>query len=109
MIPGFHGLDLIVILVVALLIFGPKRLPEMGASIGKSITAFKKGMSEVTADKEEKEKEKEAAAKEEAAVKDAPLVIAQEQHYEGGYYPQENVTVERKTTTTTTAQPNNIE
>lgn len=108
MIPGFHGLDLIVILVVALLIFGPKRLPEMGASIGKSITAFKKGMSEVTADKEEKEKEKEAAAKE-AAVKEAPAVIAQEQHYEGGYYPQENVTVEHKTTTTTTAQPNSFE
>jgi sec-independent protein translocase protein TatA len=40
--------ELIVIFVVALLVFGPKRLPEMGAQIGKSINAFKKGMSELT-------------------------------------------------------------
>jgi TatA/E family protein of Tat protein translocase len=45
---GFHGLDLVVILVIALLIFGPKKLPEMGASIGKSIKEFQKGMKEVT-------------------------------------------------------------
>ena len=45
---GFHGLDLVVILVIALLIFGPKKLPEMGASIGKSIKEFKKGMSEIS-------------------------------------------------------------
>ncbi len=57
MIPGFHGLDLVVILVIALLIFGPKRLPEMGSSIGKSIKEFRKGMSELTAPKEAKEEE----------------------------------------------------
>ncbi len=53
MIPGFHGIDLIVILVIALLIFGPKRLPEMGSSIGKSIKEFRKGMSELTSPKDE--------------------------------------------------------
>src|SRR5690349_16448310 len=57
MIPGFHGLDLIVILVIALLIFGPKRLPEMGSSIGKSIKEFRKGMSELTSPKDEKEED----------------------------------------------------
>jgi sec-independent protein translocase protein TatA len=57
MIPGFHGLDLIVILVIALLIFGPKRLPEMGSSIGKSIKEFRKGMSELSNPKDEKEEE----------------------------------------------------
>ncbi len=36
MIPGFHGFDLIVILIIALLIFGPKKLPEMGSAIGYS-------------------------------------------------------------------------
>lgn len=50
---GFHGLDLIVILVIALLIFGPKKLPEMGASIGKSIKEFQKGMKEVTGHKDD--------------------------------------------------------
>lgn len=53
MIPGIHGIDLIVVLAIALLIFGPKKLPEMGASIGKSIKEFKKGMSELTTPKEE--------------------------------------------------------
>jgi TatA/E family protein of Tat protein translocase len=51
---GFHGLDLVVILVIALLIFGPKRLPEMGNAIGKSISSFKRGMSELTSPKDEK-------------------------------------------------------
>lgn len=50
---GFHGLDLVVILVIALLIFGPKKLPEMGSAIGKSIQEFRKGMNELAAPKEE--------------------------------------------------------
>ncbi len=54
MIPGVHGVDLIVVLAIALLIFGPKKLPEMGASIGKSIKEFKKGMAELTEPKTEK-------------------------------------------------------
>jgi sec-independent protein translocase protein TatA len=61
----FHGPELIIILVVALLIFGPKKLPEMGSAIGKSIKEFKKGMNELTASKEEKE-ERAAAANLEA-------------------------------------------
>ncbi len=51
---GFHMPELIIILVVALLIFGPKKLPEMGASIGKSIKEFRKGMNELSQPKEEK-------------------------------------------------------
>ena len=50
----FHAPELIIILVVALLIFGPKKLPEMGSSIGKSIKEFKKGMNELSNPKEEK-------------------------------------------------------
>lgn len=55
MIPGFHGFDLIIILIIALLIFGPKRLPEMGSSIGKTVKEFRKGMSELTTPKEDEE------------------------------------------------------
>jgi sec-independent protein translocase protein TatA len=50
---GGHGFELIIVLVVALLVFGPKKLPEMGSSIGKSITAFRKGMSEMSQPKDE--------------------------------------------------------
>ena len=38
--------ELWIMLVIVLLFFGAKRLPEMGASMGKSIKAFKKGMNE---------------------------------------------------------------
>jgi len=54
---GFHLPELFIILVVALLIFGPKKLPEMGSAIGKSIKEFRKGMSELTAPKDEHEEE----------------------------------------------------
>lgn len=35
--------EMIVILVVALLIFGPKKLPEIGRSLGQAINSFKAG------------------------------------------------------------------
>jgi TatA/E family protein of Tat protein translocase len=50
---GFHWPELIIVLVVALLIFGPKKLPEMGSAIGKSIKEFQKGMKEVVQPKED--------------------------------------------------------
>jgi sec-independent protein translocase protein TatA len=38
--------EMLVILVIALLIFGPGKLPEIGGAIGKSIKDFKKAMEE---------------------------------------------------------------
>lgn len=43
-----HWYDLLVVFGIALLFFGPKRLPEMGSSIGKTIREFQKSMKEVT-------------------------------------------------------------
>lgn len=42
---GAHWPELIVFLIVALVVFGPKRLPEIGGAMGKSIREFKKGTS----------------------------------------------------------------
>ncbi len=50
-----HGPELMVILVIALLVFGPKKLPEMGRSIGKTVTEFRKGISEMGKEKEKDE------------------------------------------------------
>jgi TatA/E family protein of Tat protein translocase len=44
---GLHAPELIIVLVVALLIFGPKKLPEMGSAIGKTVKSFRKGMNEL--------------------------------------------------------------
>ena len=56
--------ELLVILVIVLLIFGPKALPKLGSSLGKTIGNFKKGLSEDDEDDEdlsEYKKEKKAA------------------------------------------------
>ena len=39
---GYNFTTLIIILVIALLLFGPRRLPELGDAIGKAINSFKK-------------------------------------------------------------------
>jgi sec-independent protein translocase protein TatA len=39
---GFHAWDLFIVLLIALIIFGPRKLPEIGGAIGKSIREFKK-------------------------------------------------------------------
>jgi sec-independent protein translocase protein TatA len=39
-------LHLVVILFVALFVFGPKKLPELGKSLGEGIRGFKKAMDE---------------------------------------------------------------
>jgi TatA/E family protein of Tat protein translocase len=46
---GFGGIgasELVVIVLIALLIFGPSRLAEVGASLGKAIRDFRKAMQE---------------------------------------------------------------
>lgn len=40
-------MEILLILVVVLLLFGARRLPEIGSSFGKSIREFKKGLSDV--------------------------------------------------------------
>jgi sec-independent protein translocase protein TatA len=43
-----HLPELIIVVALALLVFGPKRLPDMAGSIGTAIKEFRKTMSEVT-------------------------------------------------------------
>ena len=39
--------ELVVILSIAILIFGPKKIPELGKAIGKTIGNFKRSMKEI--------------------------------------------------------------
>ncbi len=44
-IPG-----LIIILVITLIIFGPKKLPEVGSAFGKTLSEFKKSAQDIVSD-----------------------------------------------------------
>jgi len=53
-IPG-----LILILIIALIIFGPKKLPEIGKATGQTIREFKKSARQLTDEDEKREKSNE--------------------------------------------------
>ncbi len=42
----FQPMHLLIILIIALVVFGPGKLPELGAGLGKGIREFKKAMSD---------------------------------------------------------------
>ncbi|MDE0483539.1 MAG: twin-arginine translocase TatA/TatE family subunit [Candidatus Poribacteria bacterium] len=68
--PGFPGgVELIIILVIVLLLFGSKKLPELARGLGKSITNFKSGLNEEQQSETETtaQQEKETPQKEEVS------------------------------------------
>jgi sec-independent protein translocase protein TatA len=47
---GLGPTELIVILIIALVIFGPSRLPKVGQSVGQALHAFRESTDKVTAE-----------------------------------------------------------
>jgi len=78
--------ELVLILVIALIIFGPRKLPEIGRAIGKGLREFRQATSEVQRsinldEKEESDSSSQVAveAKKEGKTADEQVVQAQEQ------------------------------
>jgi TatA/E family protein of Tat protein translocase len=63
--------ELIIIFVIALIIFGPRKLPELGKSLGRSLNEFKKASNdlqntleqEIKLEEQKEQREKEAAVR----------------------------------------------
>jgi sec-independent protein translocase protein TatA len=52
---GLGGPELIIVLIIFVLLFGAKKLPELGSSIGKGIKNFKRGIDEAGEDDEDED------------------------------------------------------
>ncbi len=53
--PNIGPLEIVVILIIALLVLGPKKLPDVGRSVGKGLREFRSAMSGMSLDRDEDE------------------------------------------------------
>lgn len=58
--------EIIVIIIIALLIFGPKKIPSLMRSLGKGLREFKDSMKGVTGDEEDEEEKPKKQISEDA-------------------------------------------
>jgi sec-independent protein translocase protein TatA len=56
---------LIIILIIVLIVFGPKKLPEIGSAVGKTFSEFKKSTKGLIDEDDEAKKEKSTSDKKE--------------------------------------------
>jgi sec-independent protein translocase protein TatA len=53
--PSIGPLEIAIVAIVAILVLGPKRLPEAGRGLGRSMREFKSGISGITGDSADKQ------------------------------------------------------
>ena len=68
MLGGIGFQEIVIVLIIALLVFGPKRLPELGRSLGKGIREFKESITGNDKDDEPDDAPAELPPAEEAPV-----------------------------------------
>ncbi len=76
MIGSIGTMELVVILVIALMVFGPRKLPELGRSIGKSLGEFKRASNDLRHTLEDEIHVEEQARRETARPAPAPSPAA---------------------------------
>jgi sec-independent protein translocase protein TatA len=66
---GISWPEILILLLVALLVFGPKRLPEMGRSLGRGLREFKDSISGKGLDEDEDQRAELPPPREESTIK----------------------------------------
>lgn len=69
MIPNIGPLEIAIVLIITLVVFGPKRLPDLGKSLGKGLREFREGVNTVGGDDKDDEDKDDLHA---AALTQAP-------------------------------------
>jgi TatA/E family protein of Tat protein translocase len=96
--------ELIIIFTIALIIFGPRKLPELGKSLGKSLAEFKRASNELknTLDEEIRTEERRSAERQQPPsytqvqtieaprAADTPNAIPHDEHEHVGSVPRSN-------------------
>ncbi len=75
--PSIGPMELIVVLVIALVVLGPKRLPGLGKQLGTGMREFKDGIAGVGGKDDDDEEDRRALAPAPQAEASAPVVDAQ--------------------------------
>jgi TatA/E family protein of Tat protein translocase len=72
--------ELIVIMVIALIIFGPRKLPELGRSLGRSLNEFKRASNELkhTLDEEIRVEEQKSTERQQPPEIPRPVVVGED-------------------------------
>jgi TatA/E family protein of Tat protein translocase len=92
--------ELIIIFTIALIIFGPRKLPELGKSLGKSLAEFKRASNELksTLDEEIRSEERRSAERQEPprvpasveSIDDTPIAQNTGTEHSTGSVPRQN-------------------
>ncbi|UCF31559.1 MAG: twin-arginine translocase TatA/TatE family subunit [bacterium] len=72
MIGGLGVQELLIVLVIALVLFGGKRLPEIGQSLGKALRGFKEGSEKALDDTSERKGEPAETGEKQSAEQEVP-------------------------------------
>ncbi len=76
---GIGPMEIILILIIGLLIFGPGKLPQIGRDLGKALRSFKKAATDISVEmSKELEGEKETLRSLEKATKDISAEVSKE-------------------------------
>lgn len=54
---GLGWPEVVIILIAAVLVFGPKKIPELGSTLGKTLRGFKEGVSQTEDEQDEQDED----------------------------------------------------